>query len=55
MHGIKSATLEIANSRITFLKSRDQAEKNELQLGLLVRLLKLQIFRYFFVASRTQS
>ena len=42
-------------SKNTFFKSVHQAEKNELYLGFLVKLLKLQIFSYFLVASRTQS
>ena len=42
-------------SKMTFLKSVDQAEKNELLVGFLVKLLKFQIFSYFLLASRTES
>ena len=41
-------------SKVTISKTANQAEKNELQLGFIVKLLELQIFSYFFVASRTQ-
>ena len=37
------------------LKLVDQAEKNELKLGSLVKLVKFQTFSYFLAASRTEG
>ena len=54
---LTSTTSELAQqifSKITILNSGDQAEKNELLLGFLVKLLKFQTFSYFLVASRTE-
>ena len=42
-------------SKITFFKWRQSTEKNELQLGFLLKLLELQIFNYFLVSSEDES
>ena len=36
-------------------KRENKAEKNELWLGFLVKLLKVQSFRYFLVASEDEE